>query len=69
MNEEEGFLKLIIRDNKIIGAHILGYDASTLIHEFVPLMNEDISIERVRNYIHAHPTLSEILSIALRETE
>lgn len=69
MNEEEGFLKLIIKDNKIIGVHILGYDASTLIHEFVPLMNENISIERVKDYIHAHPTLSEILLIALREIE
>lgn len=67
MNEEEGFLKLIIRNDKIIGAHILGYDASTLIHELVLIMNENISIERVRNYIYAHPTLSEILSIALRE--
>jgi len=67
MNHEDGFLKLIIRENKIIGAHILGYDASTLIHELVPLMNEDISIERIKDYIHAHPTLSEILSIALKE--
>ena len=67
MNHEDGFLKLIISENKIIGAHILGYDASTLIHELVPLMNEDISIERIKDYIHAHPTLSEILSIALKE--
>ena len=67
MNHEDGFLKLIMRENKIIGAHILGYDASTLIHELVPLMNEDISIERIKDYIHAHPTLSEILSIALKE--
>ena len=67
MNHEDRFLKLIISENKIIGAHILGYDASTLIHELVPLMNEDISIERIKDYIHAHPTLSEILSIALKE--
>lgn len=67
MNHEDGFLKLMIRENKIIGAHILGYDASTLIHELVPLINEDISIERIKDYIHAHPTLSEILSIALKE--
>lgn len=67
MNETDGFIKIIACDEKIIGVHIIGYEASVMIHEALPLMNEKIEIARICDYIHAHPTLSEIFASALKE--
>ncbi|MDD3170932.1 MAG: dihydrolipoyl dehydrogenase [Bacilli bacterium] len=67
MNEVEGFVKLIAIDNVIMGAHIIGYDASVIIHEALPLINEKITVSRASGYVHAHPTLSEVFSGALKE--
>ncbi|MBO4667301.1 MAG: dihydrolipoyl dehydrogenase [Bacilli bacterium] len=60
MNEKEGFIKLLIVNNKIVGCHIIGYDASTLIHEAMLLMNLNVDSDRIKDFIYAHPTLSEI---------
>jgi len=67
MNETEGFVKIIACNETIVGVHIIGYDASILIHEALPLVNEKISITKANSYIHAHPTLSEVFAIALKE--
>lgn len=69
MNEVDGFIKIITHQDVIIGVHIIGYDASTLIHEALPLMNEQITITKACHYIHAHPTLSEIFANALWEAK
>lgn len=61
MNETDGFVKVIVSDNVIIGAHIIGKDASVLIHELSGLMRERISVDRFLDWIHSHPTLSELL--------
>nr|MBP6904418.1 dihydrolipoyl dehydrogenase [Bacilli bacterium] len=67
MNETDGFIKIIACDERIIGVHIIGYEASVLIHEALPLVNEEIKIACACDYIHAHPTLSEIFASALKE--
>lgn len=67
--EQEGFVKLILKDNKIIGAHIIGHEASILIHELAVLMHTDQSIQAMQNIIHAHPTLSEIIGNCLKIAE
>ena len=56
-----GMVKLItsVPDNKIIGAHIIGPNASELIHELVLAINTKTTAEDVAYTIHAHPTLSE----------
>ena len=60
MNEKEGFIKMLIVDDKIVGCHIIGYDASTLIHEAMILMNLNVDSSRINDFIYAHPTLSEL---------
>ena len=60
MNEKEGFIKLLIVNNKIVGCHIIGYDASTLIHEAMILMNLNVENTIIKDFIYAHPTLSEL---------
>ena len=63
MDEKDGFLKAIISDDEIIGMCICGPAAADLIHEIGILLNEHIKISRFKDYVFAHPTLSEILKL------
>jgi dihydrolipoamide dehydrogenase len=63
MNETDGFIKILIDDNNyIIGCHILGVEADTIIHEIVIMMNNNIKVETAKDFIHIHPTISEVVS-------
>lgn len=66
LNASEGFVKIIVSNDKIIGCSIIGHDASTLIHEMSVVMNQDMNINHFFDIIHAHPTLSEIFTSALK---
>ena len=71
MGEPDGFCKLII-DNEtrnILGCHIMGAHASDLIQEIVTMMNMGISVDDAKDIIHAHPTLNEIIQIAIHQAE
>ena len=64
--ETEGFVK-IIRDEKygeILGAHIVGAQASELIHELAVARENEYTVEEVELAIHAHPTMSEAVAEA-----
>lgn len=69
MGEPDGFCKLIIDNEKrtILGCHIMGAHASDLIQEVVTMMNLDVTIGDARDIIHAHPTLNEIIQIAIHQ--
>ena len=70
MGEPDGFCKLII-DNEtrtILGCHIMGAHASDLIQEVVTMMNLGVTIDDARDIIHAHPTLNEIIQIAIHQS-
>lgn len=68
MSNVDGFVKIISCDDKILGAHIIGPNASDLIHEFVVMMNANMTITEAKNMIFAHPTLSEVISGAILES-
>nr|WP_312577805.1 dihydrolipoyl dehydrogenase [Sedimentibacter sp.] len=61
MNEGDGIIKVLARDDnhKIIGVHIIGAHASDIIHEGVLSIQNELTIERIIESTHAHPTLSE----------
>lgn len=62
MNETEGLVKLLTdADDHILGCHILGAHASDLIQEVVAWMNQNGTIQQLRECVHIHPTLSEVL--------
>ena len=65
LNETEGFIKTLIVDDKLVGCHIIGYDASTLIHEAMLVMNCDVNCSAAKKFIFAHPTLSELFKNSL----
>lgn len=62
MNETEGFIKLICKEENdvIIGVQAVGADASSLIGWAVMAVNAGIKASDAANYIHPHPTLSEL---------
>jgi dihydrolipoamide dehydrogenase len=61
MGEISGFMKIIgeERTDRILGAHIIGPDASDLIHEVAVAMKTGRTVADIAGTIHAHPTLSE----------
>ena len=63
MGEADGFVKTItdVESNDILGVHIVGTQASTLIHEAAVAIRLGASAMDIAHTVHAHPTLSEML--------
>jgi dihydrolipoamide dehydrogenase len=66
VNRPEGFVKLVLdaKYDEILGAHIIGNDATELITEYVLAMKSEITSDEIHATIHAHPTMSEALAEA-----
>ncbi|MDD2258654.1 MAG: dihydrolipoyl dehydrogenase [Bacilli bacterium] len=64
-NETDGFVKIVAYEGIITGAAIIGYDASTLIHEMAIVITKKMSVLEFKDVIHAHPTLSELFNEGL----
>jgi dihydrolipoamide dehydrogenase len=66
MNETDGFTKVIMgKYGEILGAHIIGPDATNLISEFSVAMRGELTVDEISETIHPHPTLSEGLKEAI----
>ncbi len=63
LGETEGFVKVVCdgRFGEILGVHIIGPEASTMIHEAVAVMSLEGTAESAGSTVHAHPTLPEAL--------
>ncbi|GAA5103750.1 dihydrolipoyl dehydrogenase [Wohlfahrtiimonas larvae] len=61
MDATEGQVKIIAdaKYDRVLGVHILGANASELIHEAVVAMSFGSSSEDIARIMHAHPTLAE----------
>ncbi len=55
----EGFIKLIVKNNQIFGAHIVSKEASSLIQIILIAIQNKISIDQLKQVCFAHPTYSE----------
>ena len=55
----EGFIKLIVKDDRILGAHIVSKEASALIHQILIAIQNNISVKDLKKVCFAHPTYSE----------
>ena len=67
IEDQTGFVKFLVdkKTQKILGCHIMGTDASTLIHEvLVAMKSGDGTIRSVTNVVHIHPALSEVVKKA-----
>ena len=61
MAETEGFVKVVAdkKTGEILGAHIIGAEATEMIHEFAVGRTLEATVDEIMHTIHAHPTLSE----------
>ena len=66
MGDTDGFVKILSdkTTDRLLGAHILGPDAGTLIAELTTAIEFGASAEDVARISHAHPTLNEAVKEA-----
>ncbi|MEM3159705.1 MAG: dihydrolipoyl dehydrogenase [Nitrososphaera sp.] len=65
LEDRDGFVKLLVgHDRKILGCHIIGTDASVLIHEVLVVMKMGGTVDHIANTVHIHPALSEVVARA-----
>ena len=66
MNEPEGMLKLFVSepDGRLLGCHAYGAHAADIVQEVSVLICRETTIGQLRDMIHIHPTLGEVLSAA-----
>ena len=71
LQDNEGFAKIFAdrKTRKILGCHILGTDASTLIHEVIVAMKNNLTADAISNSVHIHPALSEVVQRAVNGIE
>jgi dihydrolipoamide dehydrogenase len=60
-DEIDGFVKIVVESgtDNILGAHIVGHEASCLIHEVVVAMRAGFGARDLGEAVHAHPTMAE----------
>ena len=63
MNETEGMLKLVSEPSagRILGCHVFGAHAADIVQEVSVLMCMNATVAQLRNMVHIHPTVSEVL--------
>jgi dihydrolipoamide dehydrogenase len=59
--DDSGFIKVLYDEesSEILGASIIGSDATELIHQFLIAINAKLGLNDLEKMIFAHPTLSE----------
>ena len=69
VGESEGFVKILFGEphGEIIGAHIIGADATEMIAELGLAIDMEATHEELISTIHAHPTLSEAVHEAAEQ--
>jgi len=69
--EAEGFAKLLFgaTHGELLGAHIIGDNATELIAEMGLALDQELTAEDIHATIHAHPTMSEVIHEAALAAE
>jgi len=69
--ETDGLIKVIAgrEDDKILGVHIIGHDASTLISIASSMMEQNVKAREFARFIQAHPTTPEALKEAFLDVD
>lgn len=68
---DHGFCKILIdrKTRGILGAHIVGEEASDMIHMLIAFMNKQGTLDDLLNMIYIHPALPEIVRNAARKAQ
>jgi pyruvate/2-oxoglutarate dehydrogenase complex dihydrolipoamide dehydrogenase (E3) component len=67
--ETLGLMKIVVdaRSNLILGASILGVGADEAIHSIIDVMAAKVPYTTLKNTVHIHPTVSELIPTVLGE--
>ncbi len=68
MEDTTGFCKIIAEPESglLLGAHIIGPQSSTMIHQLIQGMKFNQSVwELAKGFLYVHPALSEVVENAL----
>lgn len=71
LRSEYGLVKILIdkRNHKLLGAHIVGKEASNMIHTLIAYINMDATLEDMLRTIYIHPALPENIRNAARNAK
>ncbi len=71
VGQPDGFVKVLYdpRTKELLGAHIIGADATEIIHELLLIRAAELLPEDVASMVHAHPTISEVVMEVMRAVE
>jgi dihydrolipoamide dehydrogenase len=71
IEDRDGFVKVLAErgSGEILGAHIIGTDASMLIQEVVNAMRAGLAVGGITQSIYVHPALPEVVQRAFAELE
>ena len=63
VGKTDGLVKVLCdaQTDEILGAHIVGHNATELVHELLLAKNAELLPEDIAEMIHAHPTISETI--------
>lgn len=63
LGDDSGLVKIIVssKDSVILGASIIGVEATEIIHELVLAVEKKHTFQEIKEMIHIHPSVSEIL--------
>lgn len=66
---QSGFVKVLAErgSHRLLGAHIVGEEAATMIHLFIAMMKKSGTIEDLLDMIFIHPALPEVARDAVRD--
>lgn len=66
---DHGLAKILIEEHagRILGAHILGEEASNMLHVVIGLMYKKGTLDDLVNMIYIHPALPEVVRDAARD--
>jgi dihydrolipoamide dehydrogenase len=69
--ETDGLIKVVVsrEDGEILGVHIIGHEATTLISIASSLMEQGVKAKEFSGIIQAHPTSPEALKEAFLDAE
>ena len=68
-SETQGFMKVIIdaESEQILGANILGIGGDEIIHLFIDTMYANKPYHVIKNAVHIHPTVAELIPTMLQD--
>jgi dihydrolipoamide dehydrogenase len=71
LKEEDGFVKVLAsEEGDILGCHIIGPEASTLVHEVLVSMRKGSGkVSDIKDTVHVHPALNEVVQRAFNQVK